>query len=85
MTTKLTLSIEQQTVERAKLLSAKSGKSLSKIVEEYLDSITTKATAKRSAVEQLEGILKQEHTDGKTWKEIKASYIKHKYGISASM
>jgi len=42
MTTKLTLSIEENTIKKAKILSLKRGKSISKIVEEYLNSITDK-------------------------------------------
>ena len=42
MTTKLTLSIEKKTIEKAKILSLKRGKSISKIVEDYLNSITEK-------------------------------------------
>ncbi len=36
MTTKLTLSIKAETIEKAKQMSIKRGKSLSKTVEEYL-------------------------------------------------
>ena len=39
MTTKLTLSINEETVQRAKRISRKRGKSISKMVEEFLDSI----------------------------------------------
>ncbi len=40
MTTKLTLSIEESIIKRAKSYAKGTGKSLSEIVEEYLDSIT---------------------------------------------
>lgn len=39
MTTKLTLSIKEETVERARRISRKRGKSISKMFEEYLNSI----------------------------------------------
>ncbi len=42
MTTKLTLSINEKTVQRAKRISRKRGKSISKMVEEYLNSIPEK-------------------------------------------
>ena len=40
MTTKLTLSVEKEVIERAKSYAKKSGRSLSEIIEQYLDSIT---------------------------------------------
>lgn len=40
MTTKLTLSIKAETIEKAKRMSIKRGKSLSKIVEEYLEDVS---------------------------------------------
>ena len=81
MTTKLTLSIEKETIDRAKLLSSKRGKSISKMVEEYLDSITEKETKKPSAVKKLSGILKDKTPHSKDWKEIKADYLKQKHGV----
>lgn len=40
MTTKLTILVEEETIKRAKKYSAQTGKSLSKIIETYLDSVT---------------------------------------------
>lgn len=40
MTTKLTLTVEKSIIERAKLYARKTGKSLSEIIENYLESIT---------------------------------------------
>ncbi len=54
MTTKLTLSIKEETVQRAKRISKKRGKSISKMFEEYLDSIVEKETD----ANPLEAILK---------------------------
>jgi hypothetical protein len=54
MTTKLTLSIKEETVQRAKRISKKRGKSISKMFEEYLDSIVEKETD----ASPLEAILK---------------------------
>lgn len=42
MTTKLTLTIEEQVINSAKKYAQKKGKSLSHIVENYLKSIATK-------------------------------------------
>ena len=41
MPTKLTLSIDQQVILKAKKFAKNSGRSLSEIVESYLDKITT--------------------------------------------
>jgi hypothetical protein len=57
MTTKLTLSINQKTVQRAKLLSRKRGKSISKMVEEYLDSISEKEEQKESPMSHINKIM----------------------------
>ena len=40
MTTKLTILVEEETIKRAKKYSAQTGQSLSKIIENYLDSVT---------------------------------------------
>lgn len=81
MTTKLTLSIEQKTIERAKIFSAKSGKSISKLVEEFLNSITEQPENKVSAVDKLSGALKDKVPSDMNWKEIKADHLKKKYGF----
>lgn len=81
MTTKLTLSIEKETVERAKILSSRRGKSISKIVEEYLDKITAAENRKGSAVEKLSGALKNKVPATTSWKEVKTAYLKEKHGV----
>lgn len=40
MTTKLTLTVEKDVIERAKSYAKESGRSLSEIIEQYLDTIT---------------------------------------------
>ena len=44
MTTKLTLSVEKEVIERAKSFAKHSGRSLSELIEQYLDSITQEKT-----------------------------------------
>ena len=54
MTTKLTLSIKKETVEKAKRISAKEGKSVSSMVQDYLDSLEDKPQLKGFAkIQQL--------------------------------
>ncbi len=81
MTTKLTLSIEEHTIEKAKILSLRRGKSISKMVEEYLNSITDKEENKESAVEKLSGSLKNKIPANIEWKKTKADYLKKKHGL----
>ena len=40
MTTKLTLTVEKTIIEKAKLYARKTGRSLSELIEKYLESIT---------------------------------------------
>jgi hypothetical protein len=40
MTTKLTLTVEKETIERAKAYAKATGRSLSEIIENYLERIT---------------------------------------------
>lgn len=40
MTTKLTLTVEKDVIERAKFYAKNSGRSLSELIEQYLDTIT---------------------------------------------
>ncbi len=42
MQTKLTLRLEDELIEKAKILARKRGKSVSKLVSEYFDYITSK-------------------------------------------
>ncbi len=80
MTVKLTLSIEQETIQHAKLLSAKTGKSISKMVEEYFNTI--EATTKNAgAVKKISGLLKDKAPADMKWKDVKAAYLKEKYGL----
>ena len=50
MTTKLTLTIEKDTIQKAKEYAAKQGRSLSDIVDSYLKSITSNSTTNDQAI-----------------------------------
>ncbi|MBK9191121.1 MAG: hypothetical protein IPM77_06170 [Crocinitomicaceae bacterium] len=47
MTTKLTLTVEKSVIERAKLYARNTGRSLSEIIENYLDSITQETKSEK--------------------------------------
>jgi len=82
MTTKLTLSIDKKTIEKAKVLSRSKGKSLSKIVEEYLNTISNKQNEIDSAIDKIQHIIKDKITKpGVDWKKEKAEHLKRKYGL----
>lgn len=44
MTTKLTLTVEKSVIERAKSYAKSTGRSLSEIIENYLETITQEST-----------------------------------------
>jgi hypothetical protein len=50
MTTKLTLSVEERVVERAKLYAKKTGRSLSEIIEVYLETLTSEDAQKTEEI-----------------------------------
>lgn len=48
MTTKLTLTVEKDIIERAKVYAKNTGRSLSELIESYLDSITQNTVSEPS-------------------------------------
>lgn len=82
MTRKLTLSISEKTILKARRLSRKRGKSISRIVEEYLNSITEKEEQQDSAVDKIKKIMKGKITTKNfDWKKVKEEHLSKKYGI----
>ncbi len=47
MTTKLTLTVEKSIIERAKLYAKNTGRSLSELIENYLETITQEGEEER--------------------------------------
>ncbi len=66
MTTKLTLSLEKSIIERAKSYAAHTGRSLSDLIESYLDSLTKNSVKEgeslNSELQELYGITKVSNT-----------------------
>jgi glucokinase len=82
MNVKLTLSINDKTIEKAKRISRKKGKSISKMVEEYLDSVAEKEKKGATAIEKTRAILKGKITNKNVdWKKVKTEYLIKKYGL----
>ena len=46
MTTRLTLTVEKSIIEKAKLYAKHSGRSLSELIENYLETLTEESTGK---------------------------------------
>lgn len=57
MTTKLTLSINEEVIKKAKQVSRRKGKSLSKIVEDYLKNISEKEGDEETLISQMNKIM----------------------------
>jgi hypothetical protein len=82
MTTKLTLSIKEETVERARRISIKRGKSISKMFEEYLNSIPEKDITEETAVDKIKKIMNGKVTNPNiNLKKTKEAHLTNKYGV----
>jgi len=81
MTTKLTLSVEEKVIERAKVYAKKTGRSLSDIVEGYLDSLTSDSDKKNEDISpklrKLIGAIKLPKNFNE--QKIKREYLEKKY------
>lgn len=83
MSNKLTLSIEQDVIEKAKRYAKSQGRSLSNIIEEYLKSISseTKVNEKQELsdiLQELQGSIKLPK-DMKSYKEVLKDALLEKY------
>jgi hypothetical protein len=62
MTTKLTLTVEKEIIEKAKKYSAQTGRSLSKMIESYLESVVNNSSNKETTlspkIKKLKGVVK---------------------------
>ena len=82
MTTKLTLSIEKNIIENAKIYAEKHSKSLSRLIQDYLESISKKDGYETSPslppiTKELAGILKGKKQIN--FREDITSYLEKKY------
>lgn len=79
MNAKLTLNIDQNIIEEAKSYAKNNSVSLSKLIENYLLSITAKDSKKTKIsplVESLTGVISLDDTD---YKKEYADYLSKKY------
>lgn len=78
MTTKLTLSIDEEKVKRIKRFSKEKGISISKIVEEHIDRITSKNSNEKLDIMKIKGAFGKA-PKGFDWKKIKTDHLLKKY------
>jgi len=57
MTTKLTLTVEESTIKKAKLYAKNTGRSLSELVENYLEILTEENTDKSDLSPKLKSLV----------------------------
>ena len=57
MTTKLTLTVEKSIIEKAKIYARKTGRSLSEIIETYLEIITNESRTDKNMSPRLKRII----------------------------
>ncbi|MGI8636722.1 MAG: DUF6364 family protein [Segetibacter sp.] len=82
MTKKLTLSLKEETVQRAERISKNRGKTINELVEEYLNSIPENEVTQETAVDKIKKIIKGNLSNPLTdWKEANASHLTRKYGL----
>jgi Family of unknown function (DUF6364) len=80
MTTKLTLSIDEEKVKKIKRYTKAKGISVSKFLEQQIDNVTSKSNTKQKDVSRLLGAFGKvkEPFD---WKKIKEEHLMKKYGL----
>jgi antitoxin component of RelBE/YafQ-DinJ toxin-antitoxin module len=79
MNTKLTLSLDKETIEKAKEVSKKNGQSLSKLIEQYLKLLISKEekpSKYTSISEKLSGIIAEPKEE---YKSEKAKHLLKKH------
>ncbi|MBC8034051.1 MAG: hypothetical protein H7Y03_07905 [Chitinophagaceae bacterium] len=82
MTTKLTLSVEQEVIESAKKYAHLKGRSLSELVESYLKALTSQQLMKKNfspRTKRLVGSVKLEQ--GYDYKQMLEEEINRKHGL----
>lgn len=78
MNTKLTLNLDKEIIDEAKTYAKKHSVSLSKLIENYLNSLTRQSKKKTSVsplVESLTGIIPNDYDEKEDYK----NYIDKKY------
>ena len=80
MTTKLTLSIDEEKVKKIKQYSKMNGISVSKFFEKKIDEIILETPKKKPDASKLLGVFGSV-SEPLNWKEIKTEHLMKKYGL----
>ncbi|HYV90648.1 MAG TPA: DUF6364 family protein [Chitinophagales bacterium] len=80
MAIKVTLSLDEDVIQKAKRYSRKKGISLSKMVEDHFRSVTQKRKKRKSVVDQLSGILNEKKL--KTLNDPRINYYLERHYIN---
>jgi len=78
MTAKLTLSIDEEKIRKIKRISKKKGRSVSKLVEEFIDNIDKNDTPQKLDIMKIKGAFGKAHKNF-DWKKERTEYLIKKY------
>lgn len=79
MKTKLTLTVDEHTIQKAKEHVGKTSESLSSVIEKFLKNLAAKKS-RHSVVDASRGILKRKFATSSD-KDIHKEYYKEKHGV----
>ncbi len=80
MTTKLTLSIDEEKVKKIKRISKKRGRSVSKLFEDYIDNVDNDERKEDLDINKIIGAFGKVHKNFDVDK-IRWEYLKKKHGL----
>lgn len=80
MTTKLTLSIDNKKIEKAKRISKKRGRSVSKLFEDFIDDLDKKEKKEGLDINKIIGAFGKEPKNF-DFDKVKWEYLKEKHGL----
>jgi hypothetical protein len=82
MTTKLTLSLDDKIISKAKKIAARKKTSISKLVSNYFEKLPETENKSKINLDDLAGILKKgRHLTDKDIDDIKWEHLKKKHGL----
>jgi hypothetical protein len=82
MTTKLTLSLDDKIVVKAKKIAARKRTSISKLVSNYFEKLPDDKDKKQVNLDEIRGVLKKaQHLTKKEIDDIRWKHLKKKHGL----
>lgn len=80
MTTKLTLSVDEEKVKKIKRISKRKGRSVSKLFEDFIDEVDNKEIKENFDINKIIGAFGKVQKNFDTDK-VKWQYLKEKHGL----